>query len=307
MNLAARTQSELTDETDPPSIEVEKEYTLSEAFEYCAQITKNHYENFPVASLAIPKKLRPYICAVYAFARAADDFADEKEFEGERMEKLNEWEKQLRSTKPFHPVFIALSETISKFELPTSLFHDLINAFKMDVEINRYQTFSEVINYCRYSANPVGRIILHIMGYPAPKFMEYSDAICTALQLANFWQDVAVDLLKNRIYIPQEDFTRFRYSESDLFEKTYNEDFGRLMAFQVERTEELFEQGKPLLNKAPGRFGFELRLTWLGGMTILKKIRHLKGNIFKERPVLKKWDAPGIILGALRKKNFDKT
>jgi phytoene synthase len=283
-------------------------YSLAQAFEYCRQITTNHYENFPVASFIVPKKLRPYICAVYAFSRLADDFADEREFEGVRMAKLQEWEFHLRNISTdkevTHPVFIALKETIQKFDLPVSLFSDLLTAFKMDVVVSRYDNFDQILNYCHYSANPVGRIILYLMGYPAPKLFEYSDHICTALQLANFWQDVGVDLEKNRIYIPKEDLIRFGYSEEDLKNKVYNNSFKRLIFFQVERTMDLFKKGKPLCDMIPGRLGFELRLTWLGGVSILEKILKSEGNVFQHRPTLKKWDALKIVWGSLGKKKF---
>lgn len=281
--------------------------SVKQAFKHCIAVAKNHYENFPVASWATPKKLRPHVCAVYAFARTADDYADEKQFDGKRMERLNEWEeylKGLEQKKAWHPVFKALQVTAETFKIPHALFFDLIYAFKMDVLISRYETFEQVLNYCRYSANPVGRIILHIFGYPAPKFMEYSDAICTALQLANFWQDIAVDLDQDRIYIPKEDFYRFRYPEADLKSKIYNDAFRRLMFFQVDRTQEIFERGRLLGAKIPGRLGFELRATWLGGMAILDKIKALNGNVLEHRPVIGRKDAAGILMKALRKRKF---
>lgn len=284
-----------------------QEYTLDEAFDHCLKIVQNHYENFPVASIMVPKGLRHYVAAVYAFARTADDFADEAEFAENRMARLVEWETQLKSmatTPPTHPIFMALRETVNRFGIPLNLFENLIKAFKMDVVVKRYKTFDEVLAYCRYSANPVGRIILYLFGYPAPKFMEYSDSICTALQLANFWQDVSVDLEKKRIYIPEEDLLRFRYTETDLQQKIVNENFKRLIFFQVERTRELFDQGKILCAKIPGRLGFELRLTWLGGTAILKKILMQKGDVLHHRPTLTKKDFFKIALQAFRKGRF---
>ncbi len=284
-----------------------KKYSLKEAYAYCRQITKNHYENFPVASLAIPRKLRPHVSAVYAFARLADDFADEKEFEGHRMAKLTEWNEELNQAskgEATHPVFVALQNTIQQFQIPLSLFDNLLTAFKMDCVVKRYENFSQLLQYCRYSANPVGRIILHLFGYPAPKFLEYSDYICTALQLANFWQDIAVDWEKDRVYIPQEDLVRFGYSEDDLSKKVLNENFKRLILFEIERTKELFEKGKNLCSKIPGRLGFELRLTWLGGMTILEKILMTKADVFNQRPVISRKEWGGLAWRAFRKKHF---
>lgn len=294
-------------EPEPTDAQGNKKYTLAEAYRYCKRVTKNHYENFPVASIAVPKKLRPHVCAVYAFARQADDFADEKEFEESRMQKLDEWEYQLENIftkEPIHPVFMALRHTLKKFNIPAILFKNLLTAFKMDVTVSRYNTFNEVLNYCRYSANPVGRIILHLFGYPAPKFMEYSDSICTALQLTNFWQDIGLDLKKDRIYLPAEDLLHFRYSTDDLQNKLLNENFRRLMMFQCERTWDLFNHGKPLCAKIPGRLGYELRLTWGGGTTILKKIAEVQMDVFNLRPSLKKGDYWRIGLAGLRKKSF---
>lgn len=282
-----------------------KTYTLQEAYAYCVSQTK-HYENFPVGSCLLPKLLRPHVAAVYAFARAADDFADEAEYEESRMARLKEWENALKSMGEgaTHPVFMALHDTVKRFQIPVQLFEDLLKAFKMDVVVRRYYTFDQVLQYCRYSANPVGRIILHLMGYPAPKLMEYSDSICTALQLANFWQDVALDLEKDRIYLPADEITRFSYSEDALKTKCYNSAFRRLILFQVERTKQFFEQGRPLCGKIRGRFGLELRLTWLGGMEILKKIGRVQGNVFEHRPQLKKRDFFRLGLHALRRGPF---
>lgn len=268
--------------------------SIASAFAICEKMANTHYENFPVASVLLPKKLRPHVAAVYAFARTADDYADEARYSEVRMAKLKTWEQKLSDLSeeraPTHPVFIALAQTLKEFNIPVQYFHDLLTAFKMDVVVSRYKTFDQVLGYCKYSANPVGRIMLHLFGLPVPKLMEYSDSICTGLQLANFWQDVAVDVEKNRVYLPQEDMLKFGYTESFLFEKKYSDQFKRLMAFQVERTEAIFREGKKLLPSLRGRFGFEIRLTWLGGMTILKKIRQANGNVFDHRPQLTKMD-----------------
>jgi len=316
MSLTSSTEKSLSqeytlDESSVAQTNLEKAHlekaSLEKAFEHCLKIAHSHYENFPVASIAIPKNLRPYVAAVYAFARTADDFADEAQFAENRMARLVEWENQLKSMKtipPTHPIFIALRETVERFSIPLSLFENLLKAFKMDVVVKRYKNFNEVLNYCRYSANPVGRIILYLFGYPAPKFMEYSDSICTALQLANFWQDIAVDLKKDRIYIPEEEMNRFHVTESELQQNVLNENFKRLIFFQVERTQELFDQGKILCAKIPGRLGYELRLTWLGGTTILKKIMKKEGDIFNHRPTLSKPDVFWMIFRAMRKGSF---
>ncbi|EKD41215.1 MAG: Squalene/phytoene synthase [uncultured bacterium] len=278
--------------------------SLKEAYDFCLNLAQNHYENFPVASLLVPAKLRPHIAAVYAFARIADDFADEAEYEGLRMARLKDWETQLKNmvlTTPTHPVFIALKNTVEVLQIPLQLFLDLLTAFKMDVVVSRYQSFEQLLNYCRYSANPVGRLVLYIMGYPAPKFLEYSDYICTALQLANFWQDVSIDLEKNRVYLPKEDLLAFHYSEEELFKKTYNDNFKRLILYQVERTQDLFNKGQPLCAEIKGRFGLELKLTWLGGSNILDKIRASSGEVFNHRPKLTKKDFIKFFLKCFQK------
>ncbi len=282
------------------------------AFQLTRQMTYGHYENFPVGSWFIPPRLRPHVCNIYAFARTADDFADESQFAGERMERLQQWRHWLHhaglaahahtpldaaifqgDTKA-ELIFHALTETMREFQLPVSLFNDLISAFMLDVTKPRYATFTEVLYYCRNSANPVGRLILHLFGYVNEQWMGMSDAICTALQLANFWQDVALDLQKNdgagRIYIPQEDLRRFNVTEDDLFAHRDIPAVRELMAFQVERTRQLFVKGRGLCDIVPHpRLRWELRATWLGGMRILAKIERNRFDVFR-RPRLRPAD-----------------
>lgn len=307
--------------------------TLEEASACTRAQTFGHYENFPVASWLIPKRLRQHVCNIYAFARTADDFADEPQFAGQRMERLQEWRgflhqcalgalhherseapprhcEEVRSTDeaisltPLPPVFIALRETIREFQLPVSLLNDLLTAFMLDVTKPRYATFHEVLHYCRHSANPVGRLILHLFGYGNEHWMTLSDAICTALQLANFWQDVAIDLQKNdgngRIYIPQEDLARYGVSNDDFFARQPTQAVRELMAFQVERTEQMFQRGRALCDLVPHpRLRWQLRLTWLGGMRILHKIRRNHYDVF-QRPTLTPIDWATLLLRAWR-------
>ena len=263
------------------------------AYRFCQDLAARHYENFPVASRLISRPLRKHVTALYAFARIADDFADEADYEGVRRERLLDWRRQLNEIgvkPPTHPVFLALGATLKELNLPKQPFDDLLSAFLQDVEKNRYATFAEVSDYCRRSANPVGRIVLMIHGYRDQRLFRYSDAICTALQLANFWQDVSVDLKKDRIYIPEEDFQAHGYSEADLRMGVCNERFKNLMKFEVARARALFEEGRPL----PGRLRFplslEIRLTWFGGRQILKLIRHLDFDVIRTRPALTKLD-----------------
>lgn len=279
----------------------------AQAFAYCRQLTRAHYENFPVASWLIPKRLRQHVCNIYAFARTADDFADEAQYEGQRLERLREWRAMLfncvqdpgpgtRDPRPMAVspesglIFIALRETIREFALPVELLNDLITAFAMDCEKRRYKNFAEVMHYCRHSANPVGRLILHLFGYVNEGWMRWSDQICTALQLANFWQDVAVDVCKDRIYIPQDEMAQHGVTESALFAQQVSDRLAALMQFQVERTRQLFQGGRPLCDTVPHpRLRWELKLTWLGGMTILDKIVANKYDIFR-RPIVRKRD-----------------
>lgn len=262
-------------------------------------LAHTHYENFPVASFILPRSLRRPISAVYAFARTADDFADEPQYEGKRLEALNDFEQRvlnLDQTPEDDPLFFPLREAVKKFDIPISLFLDLLTAFKKDVAVSRYKTFEELLDYCRFSANPVGRIVLHIMGYPAPRFMEYSDQICTALQLTNFWQDLFVDLDKNRIYLPQEDMARFGTDETKLSKKMMDQNLKRLVLYEVERTRELFASGWPLCKKIPGRLGWELTLTWVSGNAILDQIVERQGNVLTQRPRIKKWEWIPLLL-----------
>ncbi|MFI5362892.1 MAG: squalene synthase HpnC [Elusimicrobiota bacterium] len=261
------------------------------AYKFCSDLASRHYENFPVASLLMPKRLRRHVSALYAFARIADDFSDEPEYEGVRQKRLLDWRRQLDeigSKPPSHPVFLALGATLKELDLPKRPFDDLLSAFLQDVEKSRYATFDEVSDYCRRSANPVGRIVLMIHGHRDEDLLRYSDAICTALQLANFWQDVSVDLKKDRIYIPEEDFAAHGYSEADLRMGVCNERFKNLMKFEVSRARSLFEQGRPLLRKLRFPLSMEIRLTWLGGMQILKKIHRLDFDVIRTRPALTK-------------------
>lgn len=280
---------------------------LAASYKYCRLLTQTHYENFPVASRLLPKAMRPAVEAVYAFSRTADDFADERDYREVRLDRLNQWREFLNEQgTPTHPIFIALHDTIAKHELPKRLLDDLITAFIMDVHKNRYDSFDEVLHYCKHSANPVGRIVLHLFKQDTAENLQHSDAICTALQLANFWQDVGVDLQKDRIYIPTIDLERYNLTEQDLFQMRSIESFKRLMVYEVERTWELFQQGKPLGLNLPGKLGVEIRLTWLGGVSILKKIREQGYNTLQQRPKLTRMEFAKLLWVALSKNRYRK-
>jgi phytoene synthase len=279
-----------------------REYTVDEAFAYCAEITNRHYENFPVASLLFPADKRPYIQAIYAFSRIADDFADEGSgYPEAKLAKLNDWEESLKlcyQGVASHPVFIALAETVKRHEIPMEPLQNLLTAFRQDVIKNRYETFQDVLEYCSCSANPVGRLVLMVFGYKDPKLYKLSDSICTALQLANFWQDIAVDLKKDRLYIPLEDLQRYRYSVEDWKEQRYDERFKEVMNFQIERTRQMFYDGAELPVLVNKDLEVELKLVWFGGMEILKKIKKIDYNLYKEKPIIRMRDKFLILVRA---------
>lgn len=269
-------------------------WTPEEAYAFCRSLTVSHYENFPVGSILIPKEKRPFVYAIYAFARISDDFADESIYEGRRLDYLNGWDHLLSEAyqgRAEHPVFIALADAAEKCALPIDLFRGLLRAFKQDVNVNRYETLDSVIaNYCRYSADPVGRLILHLFDYRDEELFHLSDCICSALQLTNFWQDVTIDLQKDRIYIPQEMMRAVGYTVDELFAHVYDRRFQSIMRELVDRTWHLFDEGYPLLERVRWPLSAELRFTWLGGATILSRTRKNEYNVFEKRPALSKWD-----------------
>jgi phytoene synthase len=288
-----------------------KVWSLEGAYKFCEQLARSHYENFPVGSLLVPAKLRKHFYSIYAFARIADDLADEGYAQGyrddQRLDLLAQWRDlliQSASGRASHPVFIALAETRSRFHLPISLFEDLLSAFIQDVVVRRYTSFTELLDYCRRSANPIGRLILLLFGHRDEKMQVWSDSICTALQLANHWQDVGVDLDKDRIYLPAEDLARFQMSEDDVINRVADEKFRRLLKFEVGRTRELFVEGKPLCYSTSGRLALELRAVWCGGTRILERIEESRYDVFSRRPVITPTDKLRILLRAFRKGAF---
>jgi squalene synthase HpnC len=274
--------------------------SLTRAYAECGRLARAHYENFPVASRLLPGPMRPHVAAVYAFARHADDFADEARFEGQdRLALLDAWGRRLRACaeRPDeHPVFLALGHTIRTFGLPLAPFEDLLDAFRMDVTVKRYAAFEDLLGYCRRSADPVGRIVLLLFGHREARLHALSDAVCTGLQLANFWQDVGIDLDKGRCYIPVQDMMEFGVSEADLAARRATPAFSGLMRFQVERTRAFFARGAPLAGLVGGRLGFELRLVAAGGSRILDKIDAAGGDVFSRRPVLTAADWGRLLL-----------
>jgi hydroxysqualene synthase len=286
-----------------PDIPESKEWTLDEAYKYCADITERHYENFPVASLFLPAEKRPFVQTIYAFSRVADDFADEGQLDPvSRLELLSNWENQLKlcyQGEVKHPVFIALADTVSKLSIPIQFFIDLLTAYRLDVTKKRYENFDEVLQYCKYSANPVGRLVLLIFGYQDEGYFKYSDYICTALQLTNFYQDIAIDLKKNRIYIPNDELIQFQYSENKLKQRIYDSNFVKTMNVQIDRARKMFYEGSSLPAMVDKDLQLELKLVWFGGMAVLRKLEFHKYNIFKKQLKLNTWNKIMIFLRAL--------
>lgn len=255
----------------------------------------DHYENFPVASLLVPAPLRQPIEVIYRFARSADDIADEGEATPEqRLADLAAYQAELdriaSGQTPLTPLFVELAAVIAKRRLPIQLFRDLLDAFAQDVVKKRYADFPELLDYCRRSANPVGRLVLHLFGRTEPERLAQSDCICTALQLINFLQDVAVDWKKERIYLPLADLPHFRISEDDIAHSRWSANWAALMDFEIDRASALMQRGAPLVHALPGRLGWEIRLTVQGGLRILEAIRKVRGDVFTRRPKLGKLD-----------------
>jgi hydroxysqualene synthase len=289
----------------------DRRWSVAEAHQFCERLARSHYENFPVGSVLVPRPLRKHFYSIYAFARTADDFADEgydeAHSEAERLALLDEWRRMLRDAErqpATHPVFIALAETRRQFDLPLALFEDLLSAFSQDVTMRRYETFAELLDYCRRSANPVGRLILLLFGHRDEQLHRWSDDICTALQLANHWQDVGVDLAKDRIYLPAEDLARFGLTVADVERRAATDAFVALMKHEVERARGLFARGKPLCLAVRGRLGLELRAVWAGGTRILDRIEANGYDVFARRPVITTTDKLRVMMSAASKTLF---
>jgi len=263
-----------------------------------------HYENFPVASWLLPQALRTPIEAIYAFARSADDFADEgTRPDAERLALLDGYARNLeriaRRERPDDPVFSRLHDAIVAHDLPIALFHDLLDAFRQDVTKKRYATFDELMAYCRRSADPVGRLLLALFRKDDPANLRDSDAICSSLQLINHWQDIAVDWGKGRVYLPQEDLDHFGVAHEQIARGRVDGPWQDLVRFQCQRARAMMRSGAPLGTRLPGRMGLEIRAISAGGLRILDKIELVRGDVFRHRPVLKGGDWGRILWKAL--------
>jgi len=270
-------------------------------------LAQSHYENFPVASALLPLRLRRPVGLIYAFARNADDFADEGDLAPqERLDLLDGYRRQLdriaAGAAPETEFFATLEQMIRSQRLPLQPFYDLLDAFSQDVVKPRYEHFGEVMDYCRRSANPIGRLMLHLYDAATPRNTGYSDAICSALQIINFLQDVAIDYRKNRIYLPLDELRQYRVSEEQIARGDAGGAWPGFMQFQIERTRKLLQSGAPLGLVLQGRIGLEMRTIIAGGETILKKLHRSHGDMFNHRPVLRPWDWGYMLYRAVRAK-----
>jgi phytoene synthase len=263
-----------------------------------------HYENFPVASALLPAALRRPVAVIYRFARTADDFADEGDIAPEaRLASLQGYREELgrieRGALPADPLFAEIAAIARQFALPLQLFRDLLDAFSQDVQKTRYADFAELLDYCRRSANPVGRLLLHLFDAATPAHLAQSDRICTSLQLINFWQDVPIDFAKHRVYLPQDDLSRFGVTLDQIARREVDEPWRNLMRFQIDRARAMMLDGSPLGRSLPGRLGLEIRTMVQGGLRILDKLEGAGCDMFRHRPVLRAWDWPLLFARAL--------
>jgi squalene synthase HpnC len=276
----------------PPEYAIPPEApTQAEAQEYCRRLARTHYENFSVATWFLPQRFRQDLFNVYAYCRISDDLGDEVGDRNTSLQLLDQWEAELDACyagSPRHPVFVALAETVRKCEIPKQTFIDLLTAFRQDQRISRYPTFEDVLDYCRYSANPVGHLVLYVCGYRDEERQVLSDFTCTALQLANFWQDVSVDYANGRIYLPLEDLRHFWVSEQDIAAERNTSAFCDLMRFEVERARDWFRRGLPLIGKVDRELAVDIELFSRGGQEILNAIEDQGYNVLGRRPAISK-------------------
>jgi squalene synthase HpnC len=281
--------------------------TLAEAYAYCGRVARRHYENFPVASWLLPRAMRPHVAAIYAFARTADDLADEGGLDPAARERaLDDYLARLRAAGSVGSppaglgddrdlVFAALGATMRACDLPLALFEDLLSAFRQDVRVVRYRTWDDLLDYCRRSANPVGRLVLRVAGHRDREIDEASDAVCTALQLTNFWQDLQIDWARGRLYLPSCERDEAGAREEELDYRALTPPWRAALERASARTRALFERGRLVADRVPGRLGLELRVTWLGGVRILERLAQVDYDVFNRRPSLGARDAAVIL------------
>ncbi len=275
--------------------------SLEDAYAYCERLARSHYENFSVATWFLPKRLRQHFYNVYAYCRISDDLGDETGDRDVSLQLLDEWECELNACytgNPRHPVFVALAGTVREFDIPKQTFADLLTAFRQDQRITRYESFGDLLAYCRYSANPVGHLVLYLCGYRDRERQQLSDYTCTALQLANFWQDVSADYEKDRIYLPLEDLRKYKVTEADIAGKDNTGAFREMMQFEVQRAREWFARGLPLARKVSRELATDIELFSRGGQKILNAIERQDYAVLGRRPVISKQRKLALVIRA---------
>lgn len=273
--------------------------SLHEARAYCRHLARTHYENFTVASCLLPRALRQHFYHIYAYCRWSDDLADEPPDARESAALLDWWEAQLDACyrgRARHPVFVALAETIAQFDIPREPLADLLIAFRQDGHVTRYESFDDLLGYCRHSANPVGRLVLYLGRCHGPRQVELSDAICTGLQLVNFLQDIEEDWQRGRVYLPQESLRQHGYDEAQLSTRTYNDAFRELMAAECERAQGFLRRGLPLVDLVPRELALDVWLFAHGGLQVLERLQDVDYDIWNRRPTLSKLDALRLLV-----------
>jgi squalene synthase HpnC len=281
--------------------------SLAEARAYCRRLATSHYENFSVATWFLPKHLHEHFYAVYAYCRISDDLGDEVGDAQTSLRLLDAWKDELNACydgHPRHPVFVALAETVRQCNIPKKPFADLLVAFRQDQTTPRYERFEDLLGYCLNSANPVGRLVLYVCGYREPELQTLSDYTCTALQLANFWQDVTVDWQKGRVYLPLEDLRRFNVTEQLIAERRFTSEFHDLMKFEVARARDYFNLGLPLANRVDKHLALDIELFTRGGQEILNAIERQGYDVLKSRPAISKSRKLALVLGAAVRRVF---
>ena len=288
---------------------MDRAWTPDESLAYTRWLATHHYENFHVVSFLLPRRLHQDFYNVYSFCRWADDLGDEIGDAPESLRLLSWWRVELHARyagEAKHPVFVALKDTAARHQLPIDLFDDLIKAFEQDQTVTRYRNFSELFEYCRFSANPVGRLVLGLCGYRDAERCELSDATCTALQLANFWQDVIVDLEKDRVYLPLDVLERHGYPLDDLFARRFDQRFAAAMKDAIGVARELFLKGLPLAGRVDRRLAIDLELFSRGGLKVLSKIESQDYDVLRARPAISRTERVGLLLGAITRRAFSR-
>ncbi|MCC9605055.1 squalene synthase HpnC [Blastopirellula sp. JC732] len=283
--------------------------SLAAATDYCQHLTKSHYENFTVASWLLPRELRPHFAHVYAYCRWSDDLADEVGEDQRSLDLLAWWRGELEACyqgKAWHPVFVALSETIREYQIPIDPFANLLIAFEQDQRVKCYGSHQQLLSYCENSANPVGHLVLYLGRSFRPETRELSDSICTGLQLANFWQDVARDYAIGRIYLPEEDRRKFGVTEEMIAAKSASAEFRQLLQFEVERAENYLRSGRPLINMIAPQLRLDVELFLAGGLAICQAIRQQKFDVLQSRPTVGKWKKLQLLLGCWTRRTFSR-